>query len=224
MAENSLAAYRAWNAGKTYRTQNYAQSQLMVMTHTEPVPPDFELITAESIMGGLGAAVAANTAIYMTMSSAAVYRTLFPFAVREITKQIVAQATQAGITMTKFGIATAAKAASATAGAALSAGPQIIVTIGLVILQVAIEQQIAIAEAEPKLVTGVTTAQAFDADFKRLMATAEGTTQAQGYWSMLMSGPAPKADGSRPAAVGPRNLAAFAQGATAAKLASVAAN
>jgi streptogramin lyase len=97
MAQNALDAYRAWNAGKTYRTQNYAQSQLMVMTHTEPVPPDFELITAESIMGGLGAAVAANTAIYMTMSSAAVYKSLFPFAVRELTKQMALAATQAGL-------------------------------------------------------------------------------------------------------------------------------
>jgi hypothetical protein len=224
MAQNALDAYRAWNSGKTYRTQNYAQSQLMVMTHTEPVPPDFELITAESIMGGLGAAVAANTAIYMTMSSAAVYRTLFPFAVREITKQIVAQATLAGTTMTKFGIATAAKAASAAAGAAMSAGPQIIVTIGLIVLQVAIEQQIAIAEAEPKLLTGLATAQNFDADFKRLMSTSEGTSQAQGYWSMLLSGPAPRADGVRPAAVGPQNPQAFAQGAAVAKQALVAAN
>jgi hypothetical protein len=66
MAQNALDAYRAWDAGKTYRTQNYAQSQLMVMTHTEPVPPDFELLTAESIMGGLGAAVAVNTATFLT--------------------------------------------------------------------------------------------------------------------------------------------------------------
>ncbi|MDP9199388.1 MAG: hypothetical protein M3O07_09275 [Pseudomonadota bacterium] len=217
MAQNALDAYRAWKGGETYRTQHYAQSQLMVMTNIGKVPPDFELITAESIMGGLGAAVAANTAIYMTMSSAAVYKALFPFAVREITKQIVAQATQAGITMTKFGIATATKAASAAAGAAMSAGPQIIVTVGLIILQAAIEQQIAIAEAEPKLLTGLTTAQNFDADFKRLMATSEGTSQAQGYWSMLLSGPAPRVDGSRPAAIGPQNLQAFAQGAAVAK-------
>jgi hypothetical protein len=220
MAQNALDAYRAWNAGKTYRTQNYAQSQLMVMTHTEPVPPDFELITAESIMGGLGAAVAANTAIYMTMSSAAVYKALFPFAVRELTKQMALAATQAGLHVTKA----ATTAAMSAAGAALSAGPQIIVTIGLIVLQVAIEQQIAIAEAEPKLLTGVTTAQAFDADFKRLMATAEGSSQAQGYWSMLMSGPAPRADGSRPAAVGPRNLQPFAQAAAVAKQSLTASN
>jgi hypothetical protein len=129
-------------------------------------------------------------------------------------------ATQAGLHVTKA----ATTAAMSAAGAALSAGPQIIVTIGLIVLQVAIEQQIAIAEAEPKLLTGVTTAQAFDADFKRLMATAEGTSQAQGYWSMLMSGPAPRADGSRPSAVGPRNLQPFAQAAAVAKQSLTASN
>jgi hypothetical protein len=217
MAQNALDAYRAWKGGETPRPQHSAHPQLLLKPHMGTGPPAFDLTTAESIMGGLGAAVAANTAIYMTMSSAAVYKTLFPFAVREITKQIVAQATQAGITMTKFGIATATKAASAAAGAAMSAGPQIIVTIGLIVLQAAIEQQIAIADAEPKLLTGLATAQNFDADFKRLMATSEGTSQAQGYWSMLLSGPAPRADGSRPAAVGPQNQQAFSQGAAVAK-------
>ena len=88
MANNALLAYDAWDAGKAYRQQHYAQSQLMVMTHTEPVPPDFELQVAQSIMGGLGASIAANTAIYMTMSSAAVFKTLFPFAAREVAKAL----------------------------------------------------------------------------------------------------------------------------------------
>jgi len=218
MAQDALNAYLAWKGGEDFRKSLYARSQLQVMTDTGEVPPDFEQITAESIMASLGATIAANTAIYMTMSSAQVFKSLFPFAVRAITKSLTAAATAAGKTVTQAAIT----AASSSAGAALSAGPQIIVTFGLVVLQVAIEQQIAIATAEPKLRAGVATATNSRTDFARLMATPEGSAQAQSHWAMLMAGPAPRQDGTRPPAIAPQNLPAFAQQAAAAKQALVA--
>ncbi len=219
MAKDALDAYLAWKGNEGFRKSMYLQSQLQVMTDIGQVPPDFEAMTAEAIMASLGAAAAANTAIYMALSSAQVYKALFPYAVRAIIKTITTTAWQTGGIMSKAALAAATNAAASSAGAAMSAGPQVIVTFGLVVLQAAIEQQIEIANAEPKLRAGLATAQAYNADFSRLMATEEGSAQAQSYWSMLMAGPAPSADGSRLAPRGPQNLQAFAQAAAAAKLA-----
>ena len=222
MAQDALDAYLAWKGGEAFRSSVYRQSQLQVMTNIGEVPPDFDTITAGNIMGSLGAITAANTAIYLTMTTQEVWRALFPFAYRALEKAIVAASAQAGARLGGAVLTTAAEAAAASASIAASAGPQIIVTFGLVILQVAIEQQIAIAEAEPKLRANLTVAQNYRADFPRLMATAEGSTQAQGYWSTLMAGPAQRADGTRPSPIAPQNLSAFSQAALAAKQALVA--
>jgi hypothetical protein len=116
------------------------------------------------------------------------------------------------------GVKTGAEAAGGMTATIASIGPQIIITIGIEILAVAIEQQIDIANAEPKLLVGLAGAKNLKVDFPRLMATTAGNSEAQGDWANLMAGPA-KVNGVQPAAPAPRNLAAFAAGAQAAKAA-----
>jgi hypothetical protein len=222
MAQDALNAYLAWKGGQTFRNSIYLQSQLQTMANIGEVPPDFDAITAGNIMGSLVAISAANTAIYFTMTSQRVFQSLFPFATRAITQALIASSTQAGARLGGAALTAAVNAGVSSASLAASAGPQIIVTFGLIILQVAIEQQIAIAEAEPKLRANLTVAQNFRADFPRLMATTEGSAQAQSYWSTLVAGPAKRADGTRPSPRGPLNQAAFSQAAMAAKQALVA--
>jgi Tectonin domain len=214
-AQNGLDAYLAWKGGQEYRKNQYARSQLQVMTDTGEVPPDFEAITAESIMASLGATVAVNTAIYLTMSSETAFKALFPFAARAIVSRLAAAAVTGTVPQAVV------TSATSSAGAALSTGPQIIITFGMVVLQVAIEQQIAIANAERKLNAGLTNAKNSRIDFRRLMATPEGSAQAQSQWAMLMAGPAPRADGTRPPMLPPNDLTAFAKHAAAAKRAVV---
>ena len=214
MSQDALDAYLAWKAGESYRRNFYAQSQLQVMTNIGEVPPDFEDITAQTILGSLTASGAASTAIGLTVSSAKVFRALFPFAQR--TAFVTgARAARLGLEAAK---AAAGITSSLTASAA-SIGPQIIVTFAIEVLAVAIEQQIDIANAEPKLRAGLATATGYRVDFPRLMSTSEGSAQAQSYWANLMAGPARRADGTEPPAIPPQNLQAFAQQASAAKLA-----
>jgi hypothetical protein len=117
--------------------------------------------------------------------------------------------------------AAGARTAASISGIALSAGPQIIVTIAIEVLSAAIEQQIDIANAEPKLRAILATATNERVDFGRLMSTADGTTVAQGYWSTLMADPAARPDGTEPPAIPPTYLPAFAQAAAAARTASL---
>lgn len=221
MAQDALDAYLAWKGGQGIRSSQYLQSQLQTITNIGEVPPDFDAITAGNIMGSLVAISAANTAIYFTMTSQRVFQALFPHATRSITQALIASSAQAGARLGGTALTAAVNAGVSSASIAASVGPQIIVTFGLIILQVAIEQQIAIAEAEPKLRANLTVAQNFRADFPRLMATTDGSAQAQSYWSTLVAGPAKRADGTRPSARGPLNQAAFAQAAMAAKQALV---
>jgi hypothetical protein len=208
MAQDALDAYRAWKGGSEYRKSMYLRSQLQVIGDVGEVPPDFEEITAATILGGLAAGGASATAIGLTISSPAVFKSMFPYAARTV-HQFAAGSRFAG---------TAVGLSSSIA----SIGPQIIVAIGAEILAVAIEQQIDIANAEPKLLASLATAQNYRADFARLMSTPAGTAQAQGYWSNLMAGPARLPDGSQPPAIAPRNLQAFAQHAAAARTAASA--
>ena len=116
------------------------------------------------------------------------------------------------------GVKAGAEAAGGMTATIASIGPQIIITIGIEILAVAIEQQIDIANAEPKLLVGLASARNMKVDVTRMMATTAGNSEAQGYWANLMAGSA-KRNGVQPAAPMPRNLAAFTEGAQAAKAA-----
>ena len=232
MANDALNAYYAWRDNQTYRKTFYLQSRLQVITDVGQVPPDFEEITAENIMGSLATTGAATTLVTLGMANPQIYKELFPFAKRTyFYAQRVREGMQAAkmtATALKGGAkiaAAMAKIASTIGSIALSAGPQIIVTIGTEVLYAAIEQQIDIANAEPKLLASKATAENNPVDFARLMSTEEGTSQAEGYWSQLMSGPAAR-DSTLPdpPAIGPRNLQAFAQQAAIAKQASIAAN
>lgn len=228
MAQDALDAYRAWKGGQTYREGMYARSQLQTMVDVGTVPPDFEDITAETILGSLGASSASTTAIGLGLLPQVVRAKLFPHAFRATYYSLRAAqsaarsaAVAARLTQEATKIAVEAARAGAQAGAGISAmaasiGPQIIVTIGIEVLAVAIEQQIDIANAEPKLLTGLATAKNLQVDFPRLMSTQTGSAVAEGYWANLMSGPA-RVDGQARPAKSPDNLEAFASAATAAK-------
>lgn len=230
MAQDALDAYYAWRDGTTFRQNQYARSQLQTMTDIGEVPPDFEDITLQTILGSMAASGAANSAIVATITTPSVFKKLFPYADRLLFKpapkppvplsyaRTAAKATQQVIKATAEGVKTAAQTAGGMSSVVASIGPQIIITIGIEILAVAIEQQIDIANAEPKLKMGLANAKNVDLDFKRLMATSEGNDQAQGYWTNLMAGPA-KVGGVAPAAPKPSNLAAIAAAAQAAKAA-----
>jgi hypothetical protein len=228
MAQDALDAYQSWNTNRDYRSGMYLRSQLQSMTDLGEVPPDFEQITAETIFGSLTASGGASTAIGLALTSDKVFRLLFPHAqrvfFRAAPKLIGAASTaaRAGAAGTRVGVELAkagAEVGGGLSGIAVSIGPQIIVTFAIEVLAVAIEQQIDIANAEPKLRTGLATASNYKVDFVRLMATPAGTTQAESYWANLMAGPAALADGSRPPKAAPKNTQAFAQLAAAAKAA-----
>jgi hypothetical protein len=216
MAQDALNAYIAWKQNQDWRKSQYLRSQLQNAFDVGEVPPDFEDITAESIVGSLAAAGAMDTATYLAFTQTKLFTRLFPYAQRAVFKPAEEAAKQIG---TKIGTKVMAKVGTQTASGlsatVASIGPQIIITIGAEILAVAIEQQIDIHNAEPKLNTSLANARNASLDFARLMATPEGSSQAQGYWSQLMAGPA-EVNGARGAAMPPRNLAAFTQSAQAA--------
>jgi hypothetical protein len=218
MAQDALDAYRAWNANQSWRTGQFKQSQLAALVDIGQVPPDYELITAEKITGSLVAAGASDVALHLSLTTKAVLERLFPHMFRT-TFQPVKEATRTGVMVGKaikdVGTGTritteAVKTGVGGVGASIaSIGPQIIVTIAIEVLAEAIQQQIEIADAEPKLKANLATAINEPVDFARLSATTDGAEVAKGYWSMVMGGPAPRADGVKPASLPPRNLAAF---------------
>lgn len=230
IAQDALDAYRAWRDNTTFRQNQYARSQLQTMVDIGEVPPDFEEITIETILGSLATSYGANSAVVATMTSESVFKRLFPYArrVRFVAKPTADAVSTVGKVAPRIvkdvvkgvaeGVKTGTQAAGGMTATVASIGPQIIITIGIEILAVAIEQQIDIANAEPKLLVGVASAENLKVDFSRMMATTAGNSEAQGYWATLMAGPA-KRDGVQPAAPLPRNLAAFALGAQAAKAA-----
>lgn len=99
-------------------------------------------------------------------------------------------ATKLTAELTKWVGATIAKeVATRTLSVAGSAGPQIIISISLMVGQMALEQVIEIANAEPKLRTAQATARR-DPDLKRMVQTAEGIGEIMGLWSFAIAGPA----------------------------------
>jgi hypothetical protein len=239
IAQNGLEAYRAWKANESYRSSRYAQSQLQVMTGMGEVPPDFDEIAMEAILGGLAASGASSTAIALALTPELIRKKIFPYSYRTFFQaqkvvptgpiQQTSSAFQGGgrlgslsskfssraIQLAQKGAQAGAKAGSGISGAAASIGPQIIITIGIMVLQEAIEQQIAIASAEPNLLAGLGVATNFRVDFARLVGTEAGVAKAEGYWAELMAGPA-MVNGRRPPDATPANPDAFRAAAQAA--------
>ena len=195
------------------------------------------------IAANLAFGAAAETAVAITLTNSAVLARLFPYASRtRWVPDAAVGAAKAGLGIVRQGrgLVAAAKVSMATSKMAAklslamaklaksigtlaaSAGPQIIVTIGTEILMYAIEQQIHVYDARPKLLANLAKARNEPVSFPRLMATAEGIRQADGYWSTLMAGPAPRADGTVIPQISPRNPAAFAQQAALARQTLVA--
>jgi hypothetical protein len=84
----------------------------------------------------------------------------------------------------------AAKSIQKLAGAlkALSSvGPQIVITVAVIIATAEIEKQIAIAEARPKLSTAVAGAQQAP-NFSRMIDSDQGYGEITGYWDLAVSG------------------------------------
>jgi len=107
-----------------------------------------------------------------------------------LTKFAKATATKLTTEFSKIVGATIAKeVATHTLSVAGSAGPQIIISVSLMVGQMALEQMIEIANAEPKLRTAQATARR-DPDLKRMVQTAEGIGEIMGLWSFAIAGPA----------------------------------
>lgn len=230
MAQDALNAYKSWAANEDYRKTVYASSVVAQSVDMGEIPPDFEDITAETILGSMAASGGSSSAIALALAPQAMRAKIFPYAFRATyqgTKSGVTAARVAATTtrLTRIMATTTGKVAAAGAKAAAgismiaaSIGPQVIVTIAIEVLSVVVEQQIDRLNAEPKLLTGLANATNTRTDFARLMSTQSGVLQAEGYWTNLMSGPAERADGSQPDAMAPRDLPSFAQLALAAQV------
>ena len=110
-------------------------------------------------------------------------RTAAEFALSQAIGQLITFAAQVPAwTVVSGGVATSVPVAALS-----TTGPQIIVAAGLILASIAIDQAIAINEAEPKLKHAVITAKA-DPDLNRMAKTREGLMQLQTYWSFAMEG------------------------------------
>ncbi len=195
MSQDALDAYRAWKGSEDWRKGMQKQSVLQQSVDIGQVPPDFEDITARTILGSLATSAAMDTAIYLGFTQTSLFQRLMPFAQRaRFTAVRFAQGTKSaartlGKAVSETGIEFAKGATSGVTASVGSIGPQIIIAIGIEVLAAAIEQQIDIANAEPKLLTSLANARNAPLDFARLMTTQEGTSEVMGYWSQLMAGP-----------------------------------
>lgn len=206
LAQDAVDAYKAWSAGYTFHQQNdYARSRLEVMTDYGKVPPDFEDITAQSILGGMASGGAASAVFTAAMLQESVFKKVFPYALKQAFKSTLPKgaarfsSTAARMAAKKAAEMAAEKAATAAAEQAakfsagfamdfLSAGPQIIITASIELLAISIEQIIDINEALPKLQKGLATAQNTKPDLVRLMGTVDGQAEMDRRWALVMAG------------------------------------
>lgn len=198
MAQDALDAYHAWKGNEDWRKGTAKQTILEQGFDIGQVPPDFEDITSRTILTGLGAAGAMDTAIYLGFIRTSLFQQLMPFAQRvpSLGSKTVtfAEGTKSGVSafsrmMTELGLKGVEGASGVAAGVA-SFGPQVIITIGVEVLAAAIEQQITIANAEPKLQAALAQARNAPMNLARMMATPAGASEVMGLWSILMAGPA----------------------------------
>jgi len=214
MAQDALDAYDAWYNGKPYRKNlnaaMYAQSRVAVMYDIDLLEaPDFDRITAETIMAGLLTGGGLSTAGTVALLNPQVFGQVFPYALRASTPVVRTAATTAGrgAYVLAEGGAQASLAAARTAQGGvtlarnaalklsaqfltkfLGMGPQIVVTFASEMLAIMIERIVDRENARPKLVANLATARNAAIDFGRMMGTGQGQADLENQWTTIMSG------------------------------------
>lgn len=205
MAQNALDAYDAWKVAEEYwksQTRSKNPTNMSALYDYGTVPPDFAEITAGSILGGLATRVGLSTAWTIAGMQPSVVNAIFPF--RKAARESASKAAQkaSGKLAEKIGEQIAKKTATETAlaagktvgkvGAQIladlgSIGPQVIVTVAVELLAIAIEDQIDIQNARPILLTNLASAKQ-PVDLARLLKTEEGSSEVENFWVTAMGG------------------------------------
>ena len=84
MAQDAHNAYKSWATNETYRKTVYASSAVAQSFDLGEIPPDFEEITAETILGSMVASGGSSTAIALALTPQAMRAKLFPYAFRAV--------------------------------------------------------------------------------------------------------------------------------------------
>lgn len=199
-ATDALLAYDAWVQADTYWRQqrNQTTGNMVALFDTGIAPPDFEDIGQAGLISGMAAGGVVGTGYTMAILGGG-FAKLAPFASRaaqnagikfaqqlaekagqKLTTTAIKHSTDAAIkAATKAG----SKAAMTTMKAMASAGPQIIITIAVMIITEEFEKMENISQARPKLQTALATARQAP-DFARMTASEQGMGLLQGYWAL----------------------------------------
>lgn len=223
IAKNALDAYDTWKVTNDYYKAQRRSSgpQLDMAFDYGTVPPDFQAITAGSVLGGIGGGAMSSTYTLAAITPQ-VKKAIFPHAHGRYLRAVQNHfAQQAGEDLTeKVGEKVAEKVGAEVAkdvgeavGSTLAdllskTGPQLIITMSIELIMESAQQVAEIQNARPILVTNLATAmQPFD--IARLLVTEDGTAEVENTWSAAMNGSIP-----------PRNIAAFAAAAQAMRVAT----
>jgi hypothetical protein len=112
-------------------------------------------------------------------------------------EQAAKAAAKAGAEVAEKAAATATRITLEVLADFMGLGPQIIVVIATEMIELSIEQVIAINEARPKLVAALATAQNAPPDVKRLMGNPKGQEELQYRWELVMAGATPPLNTAR---------------------------
>jgi hypothetical protein len=214
MAQEALDAYKVWFDNQQYRDSVYRTTINQAIGDLGDAPPDLEEITGETILAGLATGGGLSTATALAFMNWQVVSRVFPYAFRGVARTTVTATTRKMTQLLlKVGIDAGLKTASGMSTLALSAGPQVIITMATELLALVIEHTIDQQNALPKLNASLAKARNVPLDIQRLMATPEGTMELDGHWAILMSGPAAGqvVGGVALTSAPPRDLQAFAR-------------
>jgi hypothetical protein len=238
MAQDALDAYDAWKAGELWRQGQMARSRTQDMGfELTKAPPDFEQLTAGSIMGGLAAGGGLTAAGGVALMNESVRKVVFPFRDRALlvdttadtakTVKFAAKVVKSATWEARLAETAAARAASAAGrvigkvafevmSKVMSIGPQAIITIATEVLVGQMEQEIDKANARPQLVVGLATAKNKEIDIARMLGTRQGTGELEGSWAAIMSGTNPARNTAQIATLAQAAKTGVAVGGTAA--------
>lgn len=192
MAQDALNAYDAWSVSNEHQRAQRSRSStgganLTMLVDAGATPPDFEQIQKDTILASLGTgaglSIAGATALVVSKDVALA---VFPY-------------------MARGAGGAAAMSGGVSLGAA--AGPAAIATVAIQMAVMAIIQAEQMANARPRLLANLATAQQH-VDLPRLVATEAGIKELRNHWLVAMAGETPA---RQPAA-----FAAAAKAATAA--------
>ena len=181
ISQQAQKAYNAWKSELTWRqSQDASSTKFSRLFASEPPPPDFTKIAEDTIkVGRVSGAILTSMAVMnvaLAQSSGKGFKVLvtnlFPYAVSRMTQKVTEEA--------------AKKLVSSSFAMLNSAGPQIIITIALIIADVRMNQVIDIANAPLKLQEAVDYATRTRPDLTKMFKSDEGVSMAMQFWSLAM--------------------------------------